>query len=285
MYHQLRTVGAMAYGADVQSSDWIALGSIAATLAVGGAAGALAVRANGRSRDANSTAERALRVARESALEAKKTRLAANAPKLWVAPGEVLWPPIQMGVAADAPGAPWPQDNEFRTPADSQVPIGLRYSFTVKNIGPETMITVTGRFAANDPRHQLASFGAVELVLATNDSVTFEMEEHRPLSDWISQYRQRYEQSQAGDVELMAGVGYNDGQDEGVIGHIAIRVACNGIEPVPEHGESWRFASQARITASYEWPPTRVSVLPAVQNYYQSKSANMPLELPEATNG
>ncbi|MFD7982125.1 hypothetical protein ACFV4M_01930 [Kitasatospora indigofera] len=254
----------------MEPSDMIAAGS----LAVAGGAFIYAFvqtsKANRRSLEANATAEQALAVARDGALDARKARLATGAPQIAVTAGEVEWPPLRKAsIAAHSPGMAVAAGYEFRTPRDNDQPIGLRFTFSVQNLGADTTIGVVGVIA---PGHEHYNDGrdAKPIRLAAGATETFVMEEYRSLSSWIEQTRTR-ENGQPGDVELTAWVRYDDGKDEGIIGIVNVRVPCNGLEAVPQDDAGWRFPNPLVIPPGQTFPPTLVAVYPTEIRYYSSK--------------
>jgi hypothetical protein len=229
----------------------------------------LARQANELSEQANRIAQDALAVAERGAVDAAKARLAARAPHIQVTQSSLDFRPLRIGIAANAPGMPLERDHVYRTPRDRNVLAGLRYSFTIKNLGPDATVNVTGQFAPDGP-HATFTREPLTLTLETGQSETLEFEAYRPLSDWIRQHEER-EAGGPGTVDLEAAVRWDDGHDEGVFGSVRVLVACNGLEPIPDEDGGWRFRHAMRNQHHESWPPTRVHVESTQLRYFESK--------------
>ncbi|MFG3051363.1 hypothetical protein ACGFZP_10520 [Kitasatospora sp. NPDC048239] len=272
----------------MDTSTWISIGS---AVAAGGSwvwailqrntaerALMAAKEANDNSTRANSIAERALSVSERGAVDAQKARLVEAAPRISVAGGTVQWPPLRQVDVEHSPGIPWESDYIFRTPREASMPVGLRYTFSVKNIGYDTKINVSARLAPDDP-HYNRDHLSLPIDIPSGDTITFTMEEYLPLSAWIEQAEAR-EAGQPGTVELRPWVRVDDGQDEGTIGIVNLLVPCNGLVRVPDEEGSWRFRDPSTLAPGEHWPPTLVFALPGQTLYYKSKMRGEPLDPP-----
>ncbi|MEV0187528.1 hypothetical protein AB0I39_03185 [Kitasatospora purpeofusca] len=270
----------------MDTSTWI---SIASAVAAGGSwvwailqrntaerALTVAKEANNNSTRANGIAERALSVSEHGAVDAQKARLMAAAPRISVSAGRVQWPPLRQADVPHSRGIPWERDYIFRTPREASTPVGLRYTFSVKNIGYDTKINVNARLAPDD-RHYNRHHLSPPIGIAAGETITFTMEEFRPLSAWIEQAEAR-EAGQPGTVELRPWVRVDDGQDEGTIGIVKLLVPCNGLVRVPDEEGSWRFRDPSTLAPGEQWPPTVVVPLPGETLYFKSKMRGEPLD-------
>ena len=152
---------------------------------------------------------------------------------------------------------------------DADEPIGLRFTFSVQNIGADTTIRLVGSVSPGQ-EHYNDGREAKPIRMAAGATETFVMEDYRPLSSWIEQTRTR-ENGQPGDVELAAWVSYDDGKDEGIIGIANVRVPCNGLEAIPQDDAGWRFPDPLTVPPHQAVPPTLVVVYPTEIRYYSSK--------------
>ncbi|GJF31767.1 hypothetical protein KNE206_44670 [Kitasatospora sp. NE20-6] len=253
----------------METSDWISIG--AAVIAV-----ATAYFANRRTKEANGTAAQALVVARDARADTAKSRLTANAPKVRVSPGQVEWPPLRrVTVTADSPGLPYPGDTTFHTPRDNDEQIGLRFQVELRNEGATAEVGINGSVSPNDSHFlEVRQNGRITLQAGTTEVITFE--EYRPLTDWITVFKQRAT-GQPGTVDLIAWFGCDDGHDEGVIVSTAVRVTCIGLAPVQNVDSAWNIPGHG-AAVGVPWPPTRVFVEPSKTTYWASKLRNEPAD-------
>lgn len=267
----------MPYGAPVNTSDWIAAGSLAVAFGSLGVAVVQTGKANTRSREANATADNALRVAREAGVDAAKGRLAEGLPDILVRPGVVDWPPLRRPDWLPANGVAYEPSRVFRQTEDDNTQIGLRFSFTVTNRGAAADIIVNGPFAPDSEHWSLGPAVGKKIHLAAGEERTFVMEGYEPLTRWIQQHDER-EAGGAGSVDLTASVGYANANDEGVIATVSVRTACIGLQRVDGQNSAWRLPNPNAITPHDQWPPTQVEVRPAEVTYWRSKSGGVRLE-------
>ncbi|MEV8098826.1 hypothetical protein [Kitasatospora sp. NPDC085879] len=179
-----------------------------------------------------------------------------------------LLPALQAAVSRhrrERPGVPPERDHVY--PTEGRPPLRLHG----QELGPDATVTISGQFAPEGPNLSFFREG-LTLTLETGQSETLEFEAYRPLSDWIRQYEER-EAGGAGTVDLEAAVRWDDGHGEGLLGSVRVLLPCNGLEPVPAKGDSWRFRHPRLNQIHESWPPTRV-VESILLRYFESKRQN-----------
>lgn len=237
-------------------------------------AGVIAWQAVEIRRTAKAT-EKTLRVAQDSlstskdlAVEALRARLDARGQAVRVHVAQPAWPPLEPSLSGGEP-QPVPLVTTYRMSGESDRPLMLRADLEIVNEGDRVATVNLHPPLRPDGESGPCPPNGYERVVARGGRLQARLEEARPVSEWVQNWRDGQE-GRPPSVIIVAEIVCSDGFDEGVVDRWRIELTGHPIRPIPGDDSGWELNRQLGSANS----PLSSTAPPHERMYFLSKSAN-----------
>lgn len=207
-------------------------------------------------------------------VEAVKARLDARAPRLRVFVEDPEHVPREPSASGGEP-QPLPTSTTFRMPRDAEQLLLLRVSGWIINEGSDAAQVQLGNLTLVDEgttEIRLRVLAANTILLRAGDLARFQLEEARPLSQWIDNWKAGNSYPMVPPPSIILGeVICSDSYDDGVLDRWRIELTGRPVAPIPKEEGGWQLQLPPGMPPLD--PPT-AAVRPQPRTYYRSKEAD-----------